>query len=195
MSGLDDPDHNGGVAFMGSEQAALVLALSVAKERELSEVEGRVRGEYLEDLLHGTYGDDAAAQRRARHLGYPLHGSHIVMLVDIDDFRGFNRVRQISEDAIQALKREFLRRVAAVVRISYARALGQGRSDQVVALLPLGTERGDYQVRPHALALQIQQAIAEWKPGFTASVGFTGPPEAPPCVARALRDGASVMRA
>src|SRR5205807_2149064 len=81
---------------------------------ELSEVEGRVRGEFLEDLLHGTYGDEAAAQRRARHVGYPLQGSHIVVLVDIDDFRGFTRARQISEDAIQALKRDFLRRVTAV---------------------------------------------------------------------------------
>jgi purine catabolism regulator len=193
ISILDHPPHNEELAFMAIEQAALVLALSVAKERELSEVEGRVRGEYLEDLLHGTYGDEAAAQRRARHLGYPLHGSHIVMLVDIDDFRGFNRTRQISEDAVQALKREFLRRVTGVVRISYARALVQGRSDQVVALLPLGTEVGDYQVRAHALGLQIQQAIAEWKPGFTISVGFSGPTEAPTGVAGALREVTSVM--
>jgi purine catabolism regulator len=193
ISVLDHPPHNEELAFMAIEQAALVLALSVAKERELSEVEGRVRGEYLEDLLHGTYGDEAAAQRRARHLGYPLHGSHIVMLVDIDDFRGFNRARQISEDAIQALKREFLRRVTSVVRISYARALVQGRSDQVVALLPLGTETGDYQVRAHALGLQVQQAIAEWKPGFTISVGFSGPTEAPTGVAGALREVTSVM--
>ena len=193
ISILDHPPHNEELAFMAIEQAALVLALSVAKERELSEVEGRVRGEFLEDLLHGTYGDEAAAQRRARHLGYPLHGSHIVMLVDIDDFRGFNRARQVSEDAIQALKREFLRRVAGVVRISYARALVQGRSDQVVSLLPLGPETGDYQVRAHALGLQIQQAIGEWKPGFTVSVGFSGPTEAPTGVAGALREVTSVM--
>src|SRR5205085_2855242 len=86
------------------------------------------------DLLHGTYGDEAAAQRRARHVGYPLHGSHIVVLVDIDDFRGFNRARQISEDAIQALKRDFLRRLTALVRASYQRALVQGRSGQVAAV-------------------------------------------------------------
>jgi purine catabolism regulator len=193
ISILDHPPHNEELAFMAIEQAALVLALSVAKERELSEVEGRVRGEFLEDLLHGTYGDEAAAQRRARHLGYPLHGSHIVMLVDIDDFRGFNRARQIPEDAIQALKREYLRRVTGVVRISYARGLVQGRSDQVVALLPLGAEAGDYQVRAHAIGLQIQQAIADWKPGFTVSVGFSGPTEAPTGVAGALREVTSVM--
>src|SRR3989440_164422 len=193
ISVLDNPPHNEELAFLALEQAALVLALSIAKERELSEVEGRVRGEFLEDLLHGTYGDEAAAQRRARHVGYPLHGSHIVLLVDIDDFRGFNRARQISEDAIQALKREFLRRVTGVVRASYQRALVQGRSDQVVALLPLGTEIGDHQALSHALGLQVQQAISEWKPGFTVSVGFSAPIEAPSAVEGALREVTSVM--
>lgn len=193
ISILDHPPQNEELAFMAIEQAALVLALSIAKERELSEVEGRVRGEFLEDLLHGTYGEESAAQRRARHIGYPLHGSHIVMLVDIDDFRGFNRARQVTEDAIQALKREFLRRVAGVVRASYPRALVQGRSDQVVALLPIGTESADHQARSHALGLQVQQVIADWKPGFTVSVGFSGPTEAPVGVSGALREVTSVM--
>jgi len=193
ISVLDHPPHNEELAFMAIEQAALVLALEIAKERELAEVEGRVRGEFLEDLLHATYGDEAAAQRRARHVGYPLHGSHVVMLVDIDDFRGFNRAKQISEDAIQALKREFLRRVTGVVRASHPRALLQGRSDQVVSLLPLGAEVGDYQARGHTLGQQIRQAIADWKPGFTVSVGFSGPTEAPAGVAGALREVTSVM--
>src|SRR5713101_1687574 len=193
ISVLDHPPHNEELAFMAIEQAALVLALAIAKERELAEVEGRVRGEFLEDLLHGTYGDEAAAQRRARHLGYPMHGNHILMLVDIDDFRGFHRARQISEDAIQALKREFLRRVTGVVRTSYPRALVQGRSDSVVSLLPLGTEPGDHQARGHALGIQVRQTIADWKPGFTVSVGFSGPMEAPAGVATAQREVVSVM--
>jgi len=193
ISVLDHPPHNEELAFMAIEQAALVLALAVAKERELAEVEGRIRGEFLEDLLHGTYGEEAAAQRRARHLGYPLHGHHIVMLVDIDDFRGFIGSRQVSEDAIQALKREFLRRVTGVVRASYGRALVQGRSDSVAALLPVGTEPGDYQARGHALGLQIRENIADWKPGFTVSVGFSGPAEAPAGLAAAQREVISVM--
>src|ERR1700730_2090784 len=177
ISVLDHPPRHEELAFMAIEQAALVLSLAIAKERELAEVEGRVRGEFLEDLLHGTYGDEAAAQRRARHLGYPLHGSHIVMLVDIDDFRGFNRTHQVTEDAIQALKREFLRRVAGGRRRHHSRAMVQGRSDSVVSLLPLGAETGDYQTRAHALGLQVQQAIAEWKPGFTISVGVSSSTE------------------
>ncbi len=193
ISVLDNPPHNDELAFLALEQAALVLALSIAKERELAEVEGRVRGEFLGDLLFGTYGDEAAAQRRARHLGYPLSGTHVVMLTDIDDFRGFNRARQISEDAIQAIKREFLRRVTAVVRATFPRALVQGRSDSVVALLPIGAEPGDHQARVQALGIQVRQTIADWKPGFTVSVGFSAPTEAPGGVAAAQREVTSVM--
>ncbi len=193
ISVLDNPPHHDELAFLALEQAALVLALSIAKERELSEVEGRVRGEFLGDLLFGTYGDDAAAQRRARHLGYALHGTHVVMLTDIDDFSGFNRSRQVTEDAIQAIKREFLRRVTAVVRAAYPRALVQGRSDSVVALLPISTESGDHQARAQALGAQVRQSIAEWKPGFTVSVGFSAPAEAPAGVATAMREVSSVM--
>src|SRR5260370_9810949 len=107
------------------------------------------------------------------------------MLGDMDDVRGFNKSRSVSEDAIQALKREFLRRVTGVVRTSYPRALVQGRSDSVVSLLPLGTEPGDHQARGHALGIQVLQPIADWKPGFTVSVGFTGPADAPAGVAAA----------
>lgn len=193
ISVLDSPAHNEELAFLALEQAALVLALSIAKERELAEVEGRVRGEFLGDLLYGTYGDDAAAQRRARHLGYPLHGTHVVMLTDVDNFSGFVRERQISEDAIQAIKREFLRRVAAVVRSVYQRALVHARSDSIVALLPIGTETAGLHDRLHALGTQVRQSIADWKPGFTVSVGFSAPAEAPAGVLPAMREVTSVM--
>src|SRR5205814_9603793 len=51
----------------------------------------------------------------------------------------------------------------------------------------------DHQARSHALGLQIRQAVADWKPGFTVSVGFSAPVEAPGAVAGALREVTSVM--
>src|SRR5260370_12136459 len=76
ISILDHPPDNEELAIMAVEQAALVMALALIKEREVAEVESRVRGEDLDDLVQGTFGDEAAAQRRARHLAYPLPGPH-----------------------------------------------------------------------------------------------------------------------
>ncbi len=193
ISILDFPPDNEELAFMAVEQAAIVAALALIKEREVSEVEGRVRGEYLDDLVQGTYGDEAAAQRRARHLGYPLAGRHILLRVDVDDFRGFLRSRQIGEDAIQALKREMARRLTAVIRGGYPRALVGSRSDSVLALLPLGVDTPDQQSKVHALALQARQAIADWRPGFTVSVGYSSPVAAPEGIATAHREVCAVM--
>jgi purine catabolism regulator len=193
ISVLDHPPHNEELAYMAVEQAAVVLALALTKEREVAEVEGHVRGEFLEDLIQGTYGDEAAAQRRARHVGYPLAGVHVLMIVDIDDFRGFHRSRQITEDAIQALKREFLRRVSAVTKANFARAILAARSDSVLALLPVPPEASENQPRVHSLGNQIGDAIAEWKPGFTVSVAFSGAVEAPRGLTGAHREVRAVL--
>jgi purine catabolism regulator len=193
ISILDVDPNQEELAFMAVEQAAIVVALALSKEREVAEVEGRVRGEFLDDLTQGTYGDEAAAQRRARHLTYPLSGQHVVMITDIDDFRGFHRARQIGEDAVQALKREYLRRVSGAVRAAYPRALISAHSDSVLALLPLSGEDGGDQTRLQALGLQVREAIDDWKPGFTVSVGFSGPVEAPQQVANAHREVHGVM--
>jgi PucR family transcriptional regulator, purine catabolism regulatory protein len=193
ISVLDHPPDNEELAYMAVEQAAIVIALALTKEREVAEVESRVRGEFLFDLVQGTYGDEAAAQRRARHLGYPLNAVHVLMIVDIDDFRGFHRSRQIGEDAIQALKREFLRRVTAVVRSASQRALVEPRSDSVTVLLPFAVDAGDSQARARALGLQVRDAIAEWKPGFTVSVGFSATVDGAAGVAGAYREVQTVL--
>lgn len=194
VSVLDHPRENEELAFMAVEQAAIAMALTLTKEREVSEVEGRLRGEFLDDLVHGTYGDDASAERRARHLGYPLAGRHVLAVVDVDDFRGFMRSRQLTEDAIQAVKREFLRRVSGVIRSGHERALLDARSDSVVALLPLGTELApDHTDRLVSMGHQISDAIAEWRPGFTVSVGLSAAVQAPGGVPTAHREVRAVM--
>jgi len=195
ISVIDSQPQVEELAYMAVEQAALVVALALTKEREVAEVESRVRGEFLDDLVAGTYGDEAAAQRRARHLGYPLAGTHILMVVDVDDFRGFHRARQISEDAIQALKRELFRRVSTVVKGAHQRGLLSAHSDSVYALLPLGlgADHPDAQRRAHQLGQQVQEAIAAWKPGFTVSVGLSAPIEVPFGVSGAHREVTAVM--
>ena len=193
ISILEHPPDNEELALMAVEQAALVMALALIRDREVAEVEGRVREEFLDEMVQGTYRDETAAQRRARHLGYPLPGRHVLMVVDVDDFRGFLRTRQVGEDAIQAVKREFLRRVSGVIRATYPRALLGGHSDSAVALLPLGVESRDQQARVHAVGLQVRQAIADWRPGFSVSVGFSAAVDAPEGVATAHREVRAVL--
>jgi PucR family transcriptional regulator, purine catabolism regulatory protein len=170
-----------------------VVAMALIKEREVAAAESSVRGEFLEDLTQGTYGDEAAAHRRARHVGYPLAGLHVLLVVDIDGFGSFSKGRQLTEEMIQSVKREYLRRVGGVVRRNFPRALVGARSDSVLALLPLGPETDGHEARVRALGQQVKEGIAEWKPGFTVSVGFSAPTQAPGGIAAAHREVRSVM--
>jgi len=193
ISVLDHPPDAEEIAFMAMENAATVVAMALIKEREVAAAESSVRGEFLEDLAQGSYGDEAAAQRRARHLGYPLGGSHVLVVVDIDGFGSFARGKQLTEEMIQSLKREYLRRVSGIVRRNFARALVGARSDSVLALLPLGAEIEGHEPRVRALGHQIRESVGEWKPGFTVSVGFSAPTPAPVGIAAAHREVRSVM--
>lgn len=193
ISVIDHPPESEEMAFMAVEHAATVVALALMKEREVAAAESSVRGEFLEDLTSGTYGDEAAALRRSRHLGYPMAGNHVLVIVDIDDFQGFHRSRQLTEDMIQALKRDFTRRVGGVIRRTFGKALVGSRSDSVVALVPLGAESEGHEPRIRGLGTQVREAIAEWKPGFTVSVGYSAPALAPAEIAAAHREVRSVM--
>src|SRR3989475_654420 len=90
----------------------------------------------------------------------PILAANQLMVVDVDDFRGFLRARQITEDGIQAVKREFLRRVSGVIRAGHPRALVDARSDSVVTLLPLGAEvPSDHSERLTGLGHQIRETV------------------------------------
>jgi purine catabolism regulator len=193
ISVLDHPPDAEELAFMAMENAATVVAMAVIKEREVAAAESSVRGEFLDDLAQGSFGDEAAALRRARHLGYPMTGHHVLVVVDVDGFGNFARGKQLTEEMIQALKREYLRRVSGVVKRNFPRALVGARSDSVLAMLPLGGEIEGHEARVRALGQQIREAVGEWKPGFTVSVGFSAPTLAPAGISPAHREVRSVM--
>lgn len=188
ISVIDHPRDSEELAYMAMEQAAIVAGMALIKDREVAAAESAVRGEFLEDLCEGTFGEEAAALRRARHLGYPMAGQHILLVTDIDGFRDFHRSRALTEEQIQSLKREFLRRVGGVIRRTFGRALVSGRSDMVLGLLPLGTELDGYESRLRSVGQQVRESIQEWRPGFTASVAFSAPVYAPDGVAAAYRE-------
>ncbi|GLY92464.1 helix-turn-helix domain-containing protein [Actinoallomurus iriomotensis] len=62
------------------ERAALVMALLLLFRRNMTEVEGRVRGELLDDLVAGHVSDPDALDARARRLGVDLGADHVLVV-------------------------------------------------------------------------------------------------------------------
>src|SRR2546423_4931648 len=104
LSIIDHPQHLEELAMMAIEHAATVIALEMVNQREVAEAEDRVRGELVDDLLNGTFGDQANVQRRARHLRYDLSVPHRLLVVDVDHFGRFIRERRYEEGRASALQ-------------------------------------------------------------------------------------------
>src|SRR6267378_3989467 len=170
LSIIDHPQHLEDLAMMAIEHAATVIALEMTKQREVAEAEDRVRGELVDDLLNGTFGDQANVQRRARHLHYDLSVPHRLLVVDVDHFGRFIRERRYEEGRVIALKHQLFQVVTGAVRRQHPRHLVSAHSDSVIVLVPQPADTKDPDAE--ALAARIREAVGESELGITVSVSI-----------------------
>jgi PucR family transcriptional regulator, purine catabolism regulatory protein len=167
LSIIEHPQHQEQLALMAIEHAATVIALEMIKVREVTEAEDRVRGELVDDLLNGTFGDEANVQRRARHLRYDLSVPHLLLVVDVDHFSRFIRERRYEEGRVITLKHQFFQLVTGAVRRKNPHHLATAHSDSVIVLVPQPSGEG---ADGEELANRIRQAVADSELGITVSV-------------------------
>ncbi|WP_329453991.1 helix-turn-helix domain-containing protein [Streptomyces sp. NBC_01497] len=126
------------------EHAATSLALELAHLRHLAEVELRLHGELVDDLLEGT--DEASAYARSGAVGHDLHRSHYIVVVQWSN--------RTTDDS-------FAQTVGRTASALGMRSLLTRRSDHVV----LVTDE-----RPHADALHEAIARETGTPAGTIGV-------------------------
>ncbi len=146
------------------EQAATVCALEVLRARTALEVEWRLSGEVVTDLLTGNAAGLATASERAARLGHDLSATHAVIVVRADSVRPGAGARTLSVArslAATAQPRALVSAIAddvvllwpspegASVRERAAELLrqlrrGEGAGSTSVAVSPACTDLGDY---------------------------------------------------
>ncbi|MEU6994919.1 helix-turn-helix domain-containing protein [Streptomyces sp. NPDC046465] len=142
------------------EQAAKLLALELAHLRNLAEVELRLHRELADDLLAGT--DETSAYARSEAVGYDLHRSHYIVVVQWSD--------RIADDSFA----QIVGRVASAVGM---RSLLTRRSDHVVLVAD---------DRPPARALYEGLALETGTPSGT--IGVSAPCDSPDDIPQSYRE-------
>src|SRR5438105_8181937 len=170
LSIIEHPQRHEQLAMMAIEHAATVIALEMIKQREVAEAEDHVRGELVDDLLNGTFGDASNVQRRARYLHYDLSVPHLLLVIDVDHFGRFIRERHYEEGRVIALKHQLFQVVTGAVRRHHPRHLVSAHSDSVIVLVPQPADGKDPEAE--ALAARIREAVAESELGITVSVSI-----------------------
>ena len=163
--GLDDQaaDTQGRVRAL--EHGSTVLAVELSKERAAAEVERRLRGDLVEEMLAGGLEGDEAERiaRQAERLGHRLpHRAWVVVLEPDDDTTEAGLIGPGRQDRLDSALR-------GLIRSRMPGALTLVRSASAVFLIP--DEVAPDLAAAEKLAAQILAAAAPVvKPG-TASVG------------------------
>jgi sugar diacid utilization regulator/putative methionine-R-sulfoxide reductase with GAF domain len=148
------------------EHGATVLALELAKERAAAEVERRLRGDLVEEVLAGGLEGDEAERvaRQAERLGHRLPQRAWVMVLEPDDDE--------TESALAARGRQdrLDAALAGLVRSRLPDALTLVRSASAVFLVP-DEVAADLAAVEKLAALILAGAAPVMKPG-SASVGI-----------------------
>ncbi|MHB9149204.1 MAG: helix-turn-helix domain-containing protein [Thermoleophilia bacterium] len=121
-----------------AERASVLLALHVMRGRVAAEVEQRLRGSLLGDLLSDNAQTAEACVRRSAHLGYDLTGAQVVLVVDIVDFGESMRQRGWDEAKAIDLRRRLFEQVALGLRNAGVEALVDLKNDRVVGIVGCG---------------------------------------------------------
>jgi sugar diacid utilization regulator/putative methionine-R-sulfoxide reductase with GAF domain len=148
------------------EHGSTVLALELSKERAAAEVERRLRGDLVEEVLAGGLEGDEAERvaRQAERLGHRLpHRAWVVVLEPDDDETEAALAGRAQQDRLDAA-------LSGLIRSRLPGALTLVRSASAVFLIPDDTA-ADLATVEKLAGLILSGAAAVMKPG-SASVGI-----------------------
>jgi DNA-binding PucR family transcriptional regulator len=120
-----------------AQQAAVVCALELTKQRAVLDARTQVRSDFLWDLLEGKIADAAEATLRARRLGYTLPRKLRVMLVDVDGLESWAHAAGGDADLVDRRRSVLLAEIERLAaETGTARVLSARRASALVLIVP-----------------------------------------------------------
>lgn len=180
---LDLPAPPGPLERRALEHGATVVALELLKQRTAQEVEWRLRGNLLGDLLSGEYSDGTTLLARLAYLGHDLSRPHSVIVARPDPVRWPSGQDPTATDQI---RRRLLLLVQSLARRSGAHPLVAARGDYVVLLWPQAVPEAH--PTPNELAELVRCEAPAALSGHTVSVAVGAPCSQPGDFARSYQE-------
>jgi sugar diacid utilization regulator/GAF domain-containing protein len=152
------------------EQAAIVCALELTKERAVGEAQTRVRSDLLWDLLEGNINDDSEALIRARYLGYSLPPKLRIMLVPVRGLDEWARREGASADAVDRRRESLVRAGERLASSAASHQVFAARRGSLIAVLVSGSESS---TEAKGLAEAVLEGLGEANPDLDFSAGIS----------------------
>lgn len=158
--------------FVAVEHAATVYALQFMQIKVACEVEEKIRGQFVEDLVYGRL-DEGDILQRALYLGYDLRNFYQVMIVHV------NTGSTGGTDTDKVITRDFSGLSEKALKVIRQCTRDQGfhfiaaRTNPLLVLIETGA--GPQKHRVHDLAAIILQRVKEDLGALAVTVGIGGP--------------------
>jgi hypothetical protein len=164
--------------LMVTEHAAMVCGVVLGRDMVVAAAAGRARHELFEALLQPHDRDNSEVDGWAKHLGFDSRRPHHVLAVALTEPRGTTGLASV-ESVFSRLATE---------------AIVAGRSDELVAIVPVAEAGAAGLAQARALAARCVDVIAE-RGVATVAVGIGDPCRAAPDIARSYSEARLALAA
>jgi sugar diacid utilization regulator len=152
------------------EQAAIILALEILKEKEIAEVEWRLKGDFIDELLSGNFSDINSIINRAFGLNYNITLPHRVLVLEIHNFSQLVKSFRQNEKKILQFKTELASTVEACLK-RFGKGMVVNRSDKIIMLVQLN-KLDSPEMDTRQLAENIIEQVSHRFPNVAPSIGI-----------------------
>ena len=160
----------GDMEFLAIEHAVTVFTLKMMQSKIAYEAEERVSGDFLDDLLSGSYHSSKDMIQRASYLGCDLSEPCQVICVDIDDFSRHLYKQNGNEGFIARLKRRVFDIVKNLVDEKIPSSMTGMKSDAIVIIAPHPKHKTFPELAE--VAPLIKERVKQMVPEITVSIGI-----------------------
>ncbi len=160
----------GDMEFLAIEHAVTVFTLKMMQSKIAYEAEERVSGDFLDDLLSGSYHSSKDMIQRASYLGCDLSESCQVICVDIDEFSEHLNKQGRNEGFIAQLKRRVFDIVKNFVDEKIPFSMTGIKSDAIVIIAPHSKNKPFTELAEAAPL--IREKVKQMVPEITVSIGI-----------------------
>jgi len=165
-----DLQRLGDMEFLAIEHAVTVFTLKMMQSKIAYEAEERVSGDYLDDLLNGSYHSSRDMIQRASYLGCDLSEPCQVIYVEIDDFSKLLFKQKGNEGFVSQLKRQVFDIVRNFVAENMPSSMAGIKSDAIVVIAPYSKHKS-FPVLAE-MAPMVKDKVKQMVPEITVSIGI-----------------------
>lgn len=151
------------------EHAASVFALAILEGIKIAEVERRLKGDFVGDLLAGNFSDKKSIVNRALGLRYDITRPHRVVVLDIQDFTFLVKSLKHNEKKVLHFKTDLVHTIQSCLD-QIGKGMVANKSD-IIIMLVQQTRHDEGEGAVIQLAEKVIQHVAQRFPKVTLTVG------------------------